>query len=239
VSDAAATGDHAAADADDGRPDSDEAPVVEGTLRAPWKWEAMLVESAVIGGRDRWARRLAGLTADYRLRIGAARLDDPESPRIDALARDLTNLEHLRRFALPIVEALATLPGSAPWAEWLPALERLAPMVLRRPERVLTVLAELRPLAPVGPVSLDEVRDVLLDRLAALDQRPPAAFWPRLRGRHRAGARPALDVVFGRRLSGSSRRSRARIRSCLTPCAAASTPGSRGSTSVACASAGS
>ncbi len=185
-----------AAAADD-RPDSDEAPVVEGTLRAPWKWEAMLVESAVIGGRDRWARRLAGLMADYRLRIDAARRDDPESPRIQALARDLTNLEHLRRFALPIVDELAALPVSAAWGEWLPALERLAPMVLRRPERVLTVLAELRPLAPVGPVSLDEVRDVLLERLAALDQRPPAARYGRVfvGGIEQARGR-RFDVVF-------------------------------------------
>ena len=186
-----------AAAGDDDRPDSDEAPVVEGTLRAPWKWEAMLVESAVIGGRDRWARRLAGLMADYRLRIDAARQDDPESPRIQALERDLTNLEHLRRFALPIVEELAALPVSAAWGEWLPALERLAPMVLRRPERVLTVLAELRPLAPVGPVSLDEVRDVLLERLAALDQRPPAARYGRIfvGGIEQARGR-RFDVVF-------------------------------------------
>jgi hypothetical protein len=181
----------------DDRPDSDEAPVVEGTLRAPWKWEAMLVESAVIGGRDRWARRLAGLAADYRLRIDAARRDDPESPRIEALARDLVNLEHLRRFALPVIEQLAALPASAPWGEWLPALERLAPLVLRRPERVLSVLAELRPLAPVGPVSLDEVRDVLLERLATLDQRPPAARYGRVfvGGIEQARGR-RFDVVF-------------------------------------------
>jgi len=182
---------------DDDRPDSDEAPVVEGTLRAPWKWEAMLVESAVIGGRDRWARRLAGLMADYRMRIDAARRDDPESPRIQALARDLTNLEHLRRFALPVIEELVALPLAAVWGEWLPVLERLAPMVLRRPERVLTVLAELRPLAPVGPVSLDEVRDVLLERLAALDQRPPAARYGRVfvGGIEQARGR-RFDVVF-------------------------------------------
>ena len=179
------------------RPDSDEAPVVDGSLRAPWKWEALLVESTVIGGRDRWARRLAGLAADYRARIEATRRDDPESPRLDALARDLANLEHLRRFALPVIDQLAALPGTAAWGVWLPALERLAPLVLRRPERVLSVLAELRPLAPVGPVSLDEVRDVLLERLALLDQRPPAARYGRVfvGGIEQARGR-SFDVVF-------------------------------------------
>jgi hypothetical protein len=186
-----------AATGEDDRPDSDEAPVVEGTLRAPWKWEAMLVESAVIGGRDRWARRLAGLAAQYRVRLDVARRDDPGSPRVDAIARDLANVEHLRRFALPVVEQLAALPTSAPWGEWLPALERLAPLVLRRPERVLAVLAELRPLAPVGPVSLDELRDVLLDRLAVLDQPPPASRHGRVFVGDIARARGRrFDVVF-------------------------------------------
>jgi ATP-dependent helicase/nuclease subunit B len=189
--------------ADDGaaatfdRPDSDDAPVVEGALRAPWKWEALLVESTVIGGRERWARRLAGLAAEYRSRIESARRDEPEAPRADALARDLVNLEHLRRFALPVIDRLAALPAAAAWGQWLPELERLAPLVLRRPERVLTVLAELRPLAPVGPVSLDEVRDVLLERLALLDQRPPTARYGRVfvGGIEQARGR-RFDVVF-------------------------------------------
>ena len=41
-------------------PEVSPVPVVEGTLKAPWRWEKLLVESAVIGGRDRWQRRLAG-----------------------------------------------------------------------------------------------------------------------------------------------------------------------------------
>ncbi|HSO73543.1 MAG TPA: hypothetical protein VLU47_01805, partial [Blastocatellia bacterium] len=31
--------------------------IVDGTLRAPWRWERLLVESAVIGSRERWERR--------------------------------------------------------------------------------------------------------------------------------------------------------------------------------------
>ena len=70
-------------------------------------------------------------------------------------------------------------------------------MVLRRPERVLRVLAELRPLGAIGPVTLDEVRDVLADELATVAERPPAARYGRVfvgtveqaRGR-------GFDVVF-------------------------------------------
>jgi hypothetical protein len=40
---------------------ADEAPVREGQLRAPRRWERLLVEAAVIGGRDRWRRRIDGL----------------------------------------------------------------------------------------------------------------------------------------------------------------------------------
>ncbi len=155
-------------------PDADAAPVVDGTLRAPWRWERLLVDSAVIGGRDRWSRRLAGLAEEMRLKLEALRLEEPDSPRLAGMARDLENLGHLERFALPVIGRLAALPASATWSEWIAELEALAPMVLRRPERVLAVLAELRALGPVGPVALDEVRDVLSDELATLAQRPPS-----------------------------------------------------------------
>ena len=52
--------------------------------------------------------------------------------------------------------------------------------MLRRPEFVLRVLADLRPMAAVGPVTLTEVRDVLADRLAALEVEPPAHRYGRV-----------------------------------------------------------
>ena len=148
--------------------------VVDGTLRAPWRWEALLVESAVIGGRDRWRRRLDGLEQEYRSRLAELSADEPEAPRAAALARDLDHLAHLRAFALPIVDQLDAWRESAvSWGDWLARLEQFAPRVLRYPTRVLRVLAELRPMSQVGPVGVGEVRKVLAERLRTLSIDPP------------------------------------------------------------------
>jgi CRISPR/Cas system-associated exonuclease Cas4 (RecB family) len=155
--------------------DSDDEAVIAGTLRAPWKWEELVVESAVVGGRtradggNRWRRRLDGLAADYRLRIAELKREEPESARIQRFERDLKNLRHLRSFALPIVDEMAGWPDRALWGEWLDRAVALAGRALRRPDRVLETLASLRPMAEVGPVSIEEVRDVLRDRLVMLD----------------------------------------------------------------------
>jgi len=146
--------------------------VVAGTLRAPWKWERLIVESSVIGGADRWHRRLDGLAGEMRLRIREEAREDPESPTIAGLRRDLRNLEHLRRFALPIIDTLASWPAAATWGEWLDLFGALVPRVLRHPDEVLRVLGELRPMADIGPVALDEVRDVLAERLLTLQRDP-------------------------------------------------------------------
>ncbi len=155
-------------------PPDDDVAVVAGSLRAPWKWETLIVESAVIGGDPaRWHRRLDGLAQEYELKRAAERKEDPDSPRLAHLDRDLRNLAHLRAFALPIIDVLARWPAAAAWGEWLDRFTGLAPMVLRQPDRVLRVLAELRPMADIGPVSLDEARDVVADRLLRLETEPP------------------------------------------------------------------
>ncbi len=153
---------------------ADDVPVVAGTLRAPWRWEDLLVEAAVIGSRERWERRLNGLARDLERRLREAESDDPDSPRARAIHRDLRNLEHLHTFAMPVIDRLARLPDHATWGVWLEELERLAPLVLRRPERVLAVLAELRPMSQVGPVTLEEVHRVLATHLSQLRHEPPA-----------------------------------------------------------------
>lgn len=153
-------------------PDHDAEPAIAGSLRTPWRWEELLVEAAVIGGRARWARRLAGLEAELRVKVAEIRADEPDSPRIPALERERINLGHLRRFALPLIDVLDDLPERATWGDWLERLNRLASMALATPTRVLAVLAELQPMSVVGPVGLDEVRDVLLERLANLEVEP-------------------------------------------------------------------
>ena len=166
--------------------DSDDEAVVSGTLRSPWRWEELIVESAVVGGRTRadgkarWRRRLDGLAADFNYRIEELQKDEPESARIGRYRRDLQNLAHLRQFALPIVDALAEWPDAARWGEWLDRFSALARRALRRPARVLQTLADLRPMSGVGPVTLDEARDVLHDRLVTLDWEPPARRYGRV-----------------------------------------------------------
>jgi ATP-dependent helicase/nuclease subunit B len=157
------------------REDTDDVGVVAGTLRAPWKWERLIVDSAVIGGNPaRWERRLRGLHAHYEKQLREEQREDPESPRVARLERDLRNLGHLAKFALPVIETIASWPAAATWTEWLERFDALAPRVLRRPARVQRVLGELLPMGAIGPVTLEEARDVLADRLRSLDEQPPA-----------------------------------------------------------------
>ncbi len=142
------------------------AAVAGGTLRAPWRWEQLLVEAAVIGGRDRWERRLSGL--QRRLELDDGRDGRAEESR----ARMLEDLGHLRRFALPLLDDLAALPHQARWGDWLDRLTALATRTLREPTRVLEVLSALVPMRDVGPVTLREVQLVLHPRLAELIVRP-------------------------------------------------------------------
>jgi CRISPR/Cas system-associated exonuclease Cas4 (RecB family) len=166
--------------------DSNEEAVVAGTLRSPWKWEELVIESAIVGGRNReegkkrWRRRLEGLAADYRYRIAELEREEPDSPSVARYARDLRNLAHLQAFALPLIDLLASWPDRAHWGEWLGHFAVLAERALKQPVRVLETLAELRPMAAVGPVTLTGARDVLQARLVSLEREPPMRRYGRL-----------------------------------------------------------
>ena len=147
--------------------------VVSGSLRVPSRWERLLVESAVIHTKDRWARRLSGLEEELRVRI--AEVAPEEEARVESIKRQLNDLRSLRDYALPLIEILAGLQTkSARWAQWLVALRELAVKSLRDPDGVLATLAELEPMGPVGPVDLREVQLVLAPKLRDLRVPPPS-----------------------------------------------------------------
>jgi CRISPR/Cas system-associated exonuclease Cas4 (RecB family) len=146
--------------------------IVDGTLRAPWRWERLLVESSVIGGKERWEKRIAGLDADLRLRRKELS-EEGEETRAAALDQQIQDLAHLRAFALPLIELLAALPQTATWGEWLARLNEVAAAALKEPVAVLETLSELAPMSPVGPVEMFEVQQVLASRLRELAVPPP------------------------------------------------------------------
>jgi CRISPR/Cas system-associated exonuclease Cas4 (RecB family) len=151
-------------------PEDEDAAVIGGTLQTPRYWEKLLVDAAVIGGPDRWQRRLRGLEAEFRLQLGD--LGPKEESRRQQLLREIARLKNLERFALPLIDRLAALPKQAAWGDWIEHLSALAAASLRHPESVLAVLGELQAMAEVGPVGLDEVSGVLRDRLRILRREP-------------------------------------------------------------------
>jgi ATP-dependent helicase/nuclease subunit B len=170
---------------------------VAGTLRAPWRWEDLIVEAAVIKGFDRWQRRLRGLEYEYDRRVREASSEDPDASIVRALVRDREQLRALRSFAEPILAEMADWPEQQRWGDWLAAFERLAPRVIAKPERVLRVLRELAPLSGIGPVRLREVLDVLTPRLSTLTHEPPRRRQGRVFIGTPAAARGrAFTVVF-------------------------------------------
>ena len=148
----------------------------------------------MIGEQKRWAGRLAGLEEELRLRRQALGDEETHAALLD---RQLRDLGHLRDFALPLIERLAALPQRATWGGWLQELRELAAAALRDPEPVLATLAELEPMAPVGPVDLDEVQLVLAPRLRDLTVPPPRRPYGAVFVASTEAARGlAFDVVF-------------------------------------------
>ncbi len=178
--------------------DDEERGVLAGSLRTPRRWERMLVEAAVVGGDPaRWRRRLAGFDEELRARRIEIEREDPASPRLSAIDDDRRRLVHLGAFAIPILTEMAEWPALALWGEWLDRLDDLAPRTLRAPAYVRRVLADLRPMASVGPVSVGEVRMVLTERLRSVDSEPPSRRYGRVFVGNPAQARGrSFRVVF-------------------------------------------
>ncbi|HLW76289.1 MAG TPA: PD-(D/E)XK nuclease family protein [Bryobacteraceae bacterium] len=155
-------------------PEIDESRVV----RAPAAWEKLLVDAAVIGGRDRWSRRLRGLEREFELHLKSIERDD--AGRREFIERRLDRLRELEEFALPLVDILDALPRQAAWKEWIAKLGDLARAALRKPEPVLAILAEFEPMGDVGPLAIEEVAEVLSERLSFLRVEPPQRRYGRV-----------------------------------------------------------
>lgn len=159
--------------------------VVAGTLRAPWRWEALIVDARIIaGGAARWRRRFEGHRRELERRLRDAGREEGapggESPAGRRVEMTLEQLAHLEAFALPVVDVLESWDDAATWGEWLDRFAAFAPRVLRRPAQVLRVLAELRPMAEVGPIRLDEARRVLTERLLTVEAEAPSRRYGRV-----------------------------------------------------------
>ena len=113
-----------------------------------------------------------GLAQELRNRL--AEIEDENEAQAAVVRRSLEDLEAFADYALPLIESLDALPKSATWGEWLDHLGALATRALRQPQRVLSVLSELSPMAAVGPVTLNDVLNVISDLLLQVGVPPPA-----------------------------------------------------------------
>ena len=163
-------------------------------------WEKLLVDAAVVGGRDRWARRLRGLEQEFRLRLAEIDGDEAQTARIE---RQLDDAARAGAFRPAADRDAAALPDRAKWGEWIERLGEFARSALRNPESVLCVLAELEPMSEVGPATLGRgLRRTLRTIALSAPRAAGAPLWASLRRHHRRGARAHLR----RRLSAGARR---------------------------------
>ena len=160
-----------------------------------------------IGGRRRPDARgrqgalappLDGLAADYRYRIDELERDEPESARIARVRARPRNLVAPAAVRAADHRCARGVARARDVGRMDRAVQRAGARArCAGPTRVLRTLADLRPMADVGPVTLEEARDVLHDRLVTLDREPPARRYGRLfvGTPHQARGR-AFRVVF-------------------------------------------
>ncbi len=160
---------------------------------APRRWERLILDSEVIGGLDRWERRLARF-ADRLRQDEEAEADDARREHLRLRQRDLGRLTGT---ALPILRRLAAFPSPhATYSEWRDHLEGLARAALLHPQGVLDCLAETDPMRDVSEVTLDEVRESLARRLAEVVTRSRGSRYGRVWvGPIEAARGLAFDVV--------------------------------------------
>ena len=107
----------------------------------PAGWERIVTNAHVLGGAERWQRRL------------------------NAVARQSERLEELKSFVLPLIDRLQSLPREASWGGWLDALGELTESAVRDNSDVLDALDQLRPMSDIGPVGIEDVILLLSEHL--------------------------------------------------------------------------
>jgi hypothetical protein len=188
------------------------------SVRSPWRWERLLAESRVVATGDRWS----GACTASRTSAGSRKPSSNARTRtrrgsIICSARS-TTCSAWRRSRCRSCARWPSGQVQASWAEWLDRFDQLAPRVLQWPDRVLRVLADLRPMGAIAPVTLAEAMVVLADRLAASSsiRRRGDTVASSLPAPRSCAADPSTWCSCPRWRSGSFRRSRERIRCCST-----------------------
>ncbi len=134
-----------------------------GDEEAPRRWERLIRDAEVIGGLDRWKRRLARFRDQLRRDEEAE--EDPARREQIRLRRE--DMRRLTETALPILNLLDRLPAPhARFGEWAEHLGTLARTALLHPEGVIECLDETAPMREVDEVTLIEIRRSLGRRLS-------------------------------------------------------------------------
>lgn len=177
----------------DGANPQGNAPAENPGFVAPRRWERLILDSEVIGGLDRWQRRLTRF-ADRLRQDEEAEADDARREHLRGRQEDLRRLTET---ALPILRRLAAFPAPhARYSEWVRHLEGLARAALLHPRGVIDCLAETDPMRDVSEVTLDEVRESLARRLAEVVTRSRGSRYGRVWvGPIEAARGLAFDVV--------------------------------------------
>ncbi len=138
--------------------DADDGDAANSGHRRRWgMWEKILVDAKIVSGLDRWEARLEAFLESMERDRDALLESGASDEWVERRASTIESLNALKSFALPMLEALATLPEEATWSEWLPKLDSIAARALRHPGAVQSALASMDLLGPIGPVSLEEV----------------------------------------------------------------------------------
>lgn len=140
-------------------------------LPLPYRWQELIGAAAVVRGSSRWTERLEGLAEQRRRQVAQLLRQEPDSPKIQGYLQQITQLQQLQDFALPVLLRLEGYRQPRSWGEWCDELAELARQTLATPDPVLQLLEELQPLRRLSHVSIRQVVTTLRSELVQLRRR--------------------------------------------------------------------